>query len=117
MKILDLHDKFPKGDVLRLFEAANSIKDTVTDLSISSSEAVSNGREISISTLIRSFSQLKRLELHKFAVTPGLEALLGVNTGPNLMQIVIKDYPKEKEKLREMIEAAGPKASSWTISY
>ena len=115
MKILDLHDGFTERGVLWLFEAANSIKDTVTDLHISSSKMVSKKQEIS--TLIRSFSQLKRLELHGFAVTPGLEALLGTSMGPSRMQIAIKDYPEGNEKLKEIIEAAGSKASSWTISY
>ena len=117
MKILDLHYNFTERQILRFFEAANSIKDTVTDLSISSSKVVRKKQKISISTLIRSFSQLKRLELHKFAITPGLGALLGASTGPTLMQVIIKDYPEGNQKLREIIEAAGPKASSWTISY
>ena len=115
LEILDLHDTFTETEILRLFKAANSIKNTVTDLSISSSKVISKKQEIS--TLIRSFSQLKRLELQRFAVTPGLEELLGASTGPSLMQVVIKDYPEGNEKLREIIEAAGPKASSWTISY
>ena len=115
MKILDVHDKFTERDISRLFEAANSIRDTVTDLSISSSKVVSKKQKIA--TLIRSFSQLKRLELHGFAVTPGLKALLGASKGPSLMQIVVKDYPEGNEKLRGIIDAAGPKASSWTISY
>ena len=109
MKILDLRYKFTKRKILRLFEAANSIKDTVTDLSICSSKVVSKEQEIS--TLIRSFHQLKR---HGFAVKPGLEALLGTSMGP---QVIIEGYPEGNEKLREMIEGAGPKASSWTISY
>ncbi len=115
MMILDLHDRFTEREILRLFKAANSIKDTVTALFISSSKVISKKQEIS--TLIRSFSQLKRLEFHGFAVTPGLEALLDASTGPSLMQIVFIDYPEGNEKLREIIKAAGPKASSWTISY
>ena len=114
MKIRDLHYTFTERQILRLFKEANSIKDTVTDLYISSSKVVSNNE--GISTLIRSFSQLKRLELHGFAVTPGLEALLETGTGSSLMQTVVKDYPEGNEKLREIIDAAGPKAS-WTISY
>ena len=115
MKIVDRDDYFEAGQVLRLFEAANSIKDTVTDLYISSSKVISQKQEIS--TLIRSFSQLKRLELQGFAVTPGLEALLGTGMGSSIMRIVVKDYPEGDEKLREVIEAAGPEASSWMISY
>ena len=115
MKILDLHEGFTKKAVLRLFEAANSIKDTVTDLCISSRQAVFKEQEML--TLIRSFSQLKRLELHRFAVTPGLEALLDISPRPNLMQIVIKDYPDGNEELREIMESFGPKVSPWTISY
>ena len=115
MKILELNDEFTERTVSRLFRVAGSIKDTVTDLYIYSSEAVSKEQEIS--TLIRSFSRLKRLELHGFAVTPGLGALLGTSMGPSHLQIVIKDYPEGNEKLKEIIEAAGPRASSWTISY
>ena len=117
LKILDLHAGFMKEHVLGLFEANNSIKDTVKDLYISSSKKVSKKTEIS--TLIRSFSQLQRLELHRFAVTPGLEALWDASMGPSLMQvaIVIEDYPEGKERLKEIIEAAGPIASSWSISY
>ena len=117
MKILDLHYSFTEKQISRFFEAANSIKDTVTDLSIYSSKVVRKKQQILISTLIRSFSQLKRLELHKFAITPGLGALLETGTGPSLIQIIVKDYPEGNQKLREVIEAAGPKASSWTISY
>ena len=117
LKILDLHDGFREQHVLRLFEANNSIKDTVKDLYISSSKNVL--KEAEISTLICSFSQLKTLELHRFAVTPGLEALWDARMEPSLMQvaIVIKDYPEGKEKLKGIIEEAGPMASSWSISY
>ena len=117
LKILDLHDELMKEDVRCLFGPSSSIKDTVKDLYISSSKKVSKKTEISI--LIRSFSQLKTLELHKFAVTPGLEALWDASMEPSLMQvaIVVKDYPEGKEKLKEIIEAAGPMGSSWSISY
>jgi hypothetical protein len=115
MEIVDLDDGFTERKVLQLFEAANSIKDTVTDLYISSSKEITKKEEIS--TLIRSFSKLKRLELHGSAVTPGLEALWESSMEPSLMQIIIKDYPEGKEKLREVIEAAGPMASSWKVSY
>jgi hypothetical protein len=115
LEILDLHDGFTKAKVLKLFEAANSIKDTVADLYISSSDKVSV--KTGVTTLIRSFSKLKRLELHEFAVTPGLEALWGSSMDPGLVEIIIKDYPEGKEKLREVIEVAGPMASSWKVSY
>ena len=117
LKILDLHAGFMKDHVLGLFEANNSIKDTVKDLYISSRKTVSKKTEIS--TLLRSFNQLKTLELHRFAVTPGLKALWDASMEPSLMQvaIVIKGYPEGKEKLKEIIEAAGPIASSWSISY
>jgi len=115
MEILDLHDGFTETGVLKLFETANSIKDTVTDLYISSSKGVS--KKMEILTLVRSFSKLKRLELRGFAVTPGLEALRESNMEPSPMQTVIKDYPEGKERLRDVIEAAGQIASSWKISY
>jgi hypothetical protein len=115
LEILDLRDGFIKDEVLRLFEAANSIKDTVTDRYISSSNKVSV--KAGVTTLIRSFSKLKRLELHGFAVKPGLEALWGSSMDPGLVRIIIKDYPEGNEKLREVIEVAGPMASSWKISY
>jgi len=115
LEILDLHDDFTETSESLLSEAGAPIKDTVTDLHISSSEEIS--MKTGILSLIRCFSMLKRLELHGFAVTPGLEALWESSKEPSLMQIVIKDYPEGKEKLREVIEAAGPIASSWKISY
>jgi hypothetical protein len=115
LEILDLHVGFTKANVLQLFEAANSIKDTVTNLYISSRYEISV--KTGVTTFIRSFSKLKRLELHGFAVKPGLEALWGFSMDPDLMEIIIKDYPEGKEKLREVIEAARPMAASWKISY
>ena len=115
LEILDLHDGFTEMGVVPLSEAAESIKDTVTDLYISSSKEIS--MKTGIWSLIRCFSKLKRLELHGFAVTPGLEALWVSGKEPGLMQTVIKDYPEGKERLREVIEAVGPIASSWKISY
>jgi hypothetical protein len=95
--------------------AANSIKDTVTDLHISSSRDMSVKREMS--ALICAFSRLKKLELHGFAGPLGLEALWDANTGSSLTQVFIGDYPEGNDKLRETIEKAGPKAPSWRFSY
>lgn len=82
----------------RFVEVADSIKVTVTGLYVSSSRKISMKGEIF--ALIRAFGQLKRLELHRFADTSGLEALWDVSTEPSLVQIVIKDYPEGNEKLR-----------------
>ena len=115
----NLHEGFATTHVSQLVAAPSSIKDTVTVLRVSSGREISKKEEIS--ALIWAFSQLKRLELHHYAVTPALEALCDAGAGPKLEKIIVKSHPEgnASDKLREAIEKVKgmPRASSWKISY
>ena len=97
LKILNMHISLNTEQVSRLL--ASHITSTVTSLSIQYTEYMLKSDEIR--TLISGFPKLTRLALDKFAILPGLRALLGTSTPGQLEEITLGSY--EEEEVNELV--------------
>jgi hypothetical protein len=92
LKILNLHTFFNSSQVTRLL--TSPITSTVTSLSVQCTEYTAQREEIR--SLIGGFPKLTRLTLDKFAILPGLEALLGTSVAGQLEEITLGSHGEEK---------------------